>query len=125
MIELARSTEPGPITTHSLAERQDIPERYLEQLMVPLKRAGLIKSVRGFQGGYMLIKDARDITAGDIIRALEGPIAPVECVSEVNPEACEHANNCTTKDLWLKMRDSIAEVLDSHTLADLANIPKD
>jgi len=68
----------------------------------------------------MLIKNPCDVTAGDIIRALEGPIAPVECVSEVYPEACEHSDNCLTRGLWLKMRDSIAEVLDSYTLADLA-----
>jgi len=122
MIEMAQSTVPGPITTHNIAQRQNIPERYLEQLMVPLRRAGLVKSVRGFQGGYMLIKNPQDITAGDIIRALEGPVAPVECVSEVNPEACERSDNCLTRGLWLKMRDSIAEVLDSYTLADLAQL---
>ncbi|KAF1085161.1 HTH-type transcriptional regulator CymR [Sporotomaculum syntrophicum] len=120
MIELAQSTEEGPITIHSIASRQDIPERYLEQLMAPLRRAGLVKSVRGFQGGYILVKNAEDITAGDIIRALEGPIAPVECVSEVSPEACERSEHCVTRDLWIKMRDSIAEVLDAYSLADLA-----
>ena len=95
-------------------------ERYLEQLMVPLKRAGLVKSVRGAQGGYILARNPQDITAGDIIRVLEGPIAPVECVSESNPEACSRADFCVTRSLWTKVRDSIAEVLDSYTLADLA-----
>ncbi len=120
MIDLAQSTEEGPIATHSIAERQGISERYLEQLMIPLKRAGLVKSIRGFQGGYMLVKKPEDITAGDIIRALEGPIAPVECVSETNPEACERFENCITRSLWSEVRDSIAEVLDTYTLADLA-----
>jgi len=120
MIDMAQSTEEGPIATHSIADRQGISERYLEQLMIPLKRAGLVKSVRGFQGGYMLVKKPEDITAGDIIRALEGPIAPVECVSEVNPEACERSEHCVTRGLWTKVRDSIAEVLDTYSLADLA-----
>ncbi len=120
MIDIAQSTEKGPITTHSIAERQGISERYLEQLMVPLKRARLVKSVRGFQGGYMLAKNPEDITVGDIIRSLEGPIAPVECVSEVNPGGCERSDYCATRGLWTKVRDSIAEVLDSYSLADLA-----
>lgn len=120
MIDLAQSTEEGPIATHSIAERQGISERYLEQLMIPLKRAGLVRSIRGFQGGYMLVKKPEDITAGDIIRALEGPIAPVECISETNPEACERFENCITKNLWGEIRDAIVEVLDSYTLADLA-----
>ncbi len=120
MIDMAQSDEKGPIATRTIAERQGISERYLEQLMVPLKRAGLIKSVRGSQGGYTLGKSPQDITAGDIIRVLEGPIAPVECVSETNPEACSRADYCVTRVIWTKVRDSIAEVLDSYTLVDLA-----
>jgi len=120
MIDMAQSTEEGPIATHSIAGRQGISERYLEQLMIPLKRAGLVKSIRGFQGGYMLVKKPEDITAGEIIRALEGPIAPVECVSEVNPEACQRYEHCVTRVLWAKVRDAITEVLDSYSLADLA-----
>ena len=120
MIDMAQSEDKGPIATHTIAERQGISERYLEQLMVPLKRAGLVKSIRGSQGGYILGKNPDDITAGDIIRVLEGPIAPVECVSEQNPEACERSDFCITRVLWTKVRDSIAEVLDSYSLADLA-----
>lgn len=120
MIDMAQNGDKGPIATHTIAERQGISERYLEQLMVPLKRSGLVKSVRGSQGGYTLGKNPRDITAGDIVRVLEGPIAPVECVSETNPEACLRADYCVTRVLWTKVRDSIAEILDSCTLADLA-----
>jgi Rrf2 family protein len=124
MIDMAQSEEKDPIATRTIAERQGISERYLEQLMVPLKRAGLIKSVRGSQGGYTLAKNPQDITAGDIIRVLEGPIAPVECVSEINPDACSRADYCVTRIIWTKVRDSIAEVLDSYTLADLAQESK-
>lgn len=120
MIDMAQSEDKGPIATHTIAQRQGISERYLEQLMVPLKRAGLVKSIRGSQGGYILGRSPDKITAGDIIRVLEGPIAPVECVSEQNPEACGRFDYCVTRVLWTKVRNSIAEVLDSYSLADLA-----
>lgn len=120
MIDMAQSEDKGPIATHTIAARQGISERYLEQLMVPLKRAGLVKSIRGSQGGYILGKNPDNITAGDIIRVLEGPIAPVDCVSENNPEACEREEYCITRVVWTKVRDAIAEVLDSYSLADLA-----
>ena len=120
MIDMAQNQDKSPIATHTIAAREGLSERYLEQLMVPLKRAGLVKSVRGSQGGYVLARDPREITAGDVIRVLEGPIAPVDCVSEANPEACTRSDYCVTRTLWTKVRDSIAEVLDSYTLADLA-----
>lgn len=120
MIDMAQTNDKGPIATHTIAARQGISERYLEQLMVPLKRAGLVKSIRGSQGGYVLGRSPEKITAGDIIRVLEGPIAPVECVSEHNPESCERSDYCVTRILWSKVRTSIAEVLDSYSLADLA-----
>jgi Rrf2 family protein len=120
MIDLAMSEGNVPIATHTIAEHEGLSERYLEQLMVPLKRAGLIKSVRGSQGGYVLAKNPEDITAGDIIRVLEGPLAPVDCVSELNPDQCERADICVTRKLWSQVRDSIAQVLDSYTLSDLA-----
>src|SRR5665647_2430709 len=96
MVDMAQSEDKGPIAIRTIAERQGISERYLEQLMVPLKRAGLVKSVRGSQGGYNLGRDPEKITAGDIIRVLEGPIAPVECVSETNPESCQREDYCVT-----------------------------
>ena len=120
MIDMAQSEEKGPIAAHTIAQRQGISERYLEQLIVPLKRAGLVKSVRGSQGGYILGRNPEQITAGDIVRVLEGPIAPVECVSETNPESCKREDYCVTRVLWAKVRDSIAAVLDAYTLADLA-----
>ena len=105
MIDMAISEEQSPIATHTIAEREGLSERYLEQLMVPLKRSGLVKSVRGSQGGYVLARRPEDITAGDIIRALEGPIAPVECVSEVNPEECGRSTLLPHR--WSKIRDSM------------------
>jgi Rrf2 family cysteine metabolism transcriptional repressor len=111
--------EQGPITLSSIADRQSISEGYLEQLMVPLKKAGVVKSVRGAQGGYLLAREPQQITVGEIIRVLEGPIAPMACVSEEFPEPCDRSEGCVTKEIWEKVRDSISSVLDSYSLADL------
>jgi Rrf2 family cysteine metabolism transcriptional repressor len=116
MLDMAMDQSDGPITLNSISERQGVSIGYLEQLMVPLKKEGLIRSVRGAQGGYLLARDPEDITVGDIIRALEGPIAPVACVSEDYPEECDRAEGCVTRLVWAKVRDSIVEVLDSLTL---------
>ena len=119
MLDIAINQGDGPITLNSISKRQGISVGYLEQLMVPLKKEGLIRSVRGAQGGYLLAREPDKITVGDIIRALEGPIAPVACVSEDYPEECDRAEGCVTRLVWAKVRDSIAQVLDSLTLADL------
>jgi Rrf2 family transcriptional regulator, cysteine metabolism repressor len=110
MMELAAKYGEGPTSLKSIAERNQLSEHYLEQLVAPLRNAGLVKSVRGAYGGYVLSKEPDSITSGDIIRILEGPISPVDFTEEDDP---------AKRDLWLRIRDSIAEVLDSTTLADL------
>lgn len=119
MIELAMHSGDGPISLKSIADRQGLSEHYLEQLISGLRKAGLVKSVRGAQGGYVLGRETDKIRIGDIIRVLEGPIAPVDCVSEEDPECCNKADHCVTRTIWEKVRDSIADVLDSITLADM------
>ncbi|MGI6686568.1 MAG: RrF2 family transcriptional regulator [Bacillota bacterium] len=119
ILDIAVHQEREPIALSSIAERQGLSEGYLEQLMIPLKRAGLIRSVRGAQGGYLLIKQPGEIMVGDVIRALEGPIAPVPCVNEDYPEDCNRADSCPTRKVWSKVRDAVAEVLDSFSLEDL------
>jgi len=119
MFDLAQHYGEGPIPIKSVAERQDISEHYLEQLIAVLRKAGLVKSVRGAQGGYILSRDPEEITVGDIIRVLEGPIAPVDCLNAGEGEGCERAETCVTRDIWEKVRDSISDVLDSFTLADM------
>jgi Rrf2 family protein len=119
LLDMAIYQNEGPVTLNNIAERQDISEGYLEQLMMPLKRAGIVKSIRGAQGGYLLTKDPKNVTVGEIIRVLEGPIAPVACVDEENPEECARSSFCATRIVWAKVRDSISEVLDSFTLEDL------
>ncbi|WP_020615827.1 cysteine metabolism transcriptional regulator CymR [Paenibacillus daejeonensis] len=110
MMELAMKFGEGPISLKSIAERNSLSEHYLEQLIAPLRNAGLVKSVRGAYGGYILSKEPEQITSGDIIRILEGPISPVDFTEEDDP---------AKRHLWLRIRDSIAEVLDSTTLADM------
>ncbi|HOV81006.1 MAG TPA: Rrf2 family transcriptional regulator [Bacillota bacterium] len=120
MVELAFNyfkDEPTPLV--KIAEKQGISEGYLEQLITFLRKSGLVRSVRGSQGGYYLAREPARITAGEIIRCLEGPISPTECVNENDPEICSRADNCVTRALWEKIRDSVAEVLDNTTLEDL------
>ncbi|MGI5839055.1 MAG: RrF2 family transcriptional regulator [bacterium] len=121
MFDLAMQYGEGPIPLKEIAARQGLSEHYLEQLAAPLRRAGLVRSVRGAQGGYLLARRPEEITVGDIIRVLEGPIAPADCVSVDSgyERYCDRADNCVTRDIWRKLRDSINSVLDSFTLADL------
>ncbi|MDN5293073.1 MAG: Rrf2 family transcriptional regulator, cysteine metabolism repressor [Eubacteriales bacterium] len=119
MLDLALHHGEGPIPLKSVAERQNLSEHYLEQLIAVLRKAGLVKSVRGAQGGYTLAREPHEIKIGEIIRVLEGPIAPVECVNEEDPECCLRADYCVTRNLWEKVKASIEEVLDNTTLEDL------
>jgi len=110
MMELANRYGEGPVSLKSIAQKNDLSEHYLEQLVSPLRNAELVKSIRGAYGGYILTRNPEEITAGDIIRVLEGPISPVEFEEEEDP---------AKRDLWLKIKDAISEVLDSTTLQDL------
>ena len=119
MFDLAQHYGTEPIPLKTVAERQNISENYLEQLIATLRKTGLVKSVRGSQGGYILARDPEKITVGDIIRVMEGPIAPVDCVSEIEPAECDQADYCITRSVWARVRDSLAEQMDSISLADM------
>ncbi len=112
MIELAKKHGEGPVSLKTIAQANDLSEHYLEQLIAPLRNAGLVKSIRGAYGGYLLGRDPGEITSGDIIRVLEGPITPVEGIEDEEP---------AKRELWTRIRDAIKDVLDSTTLEDLAN----
>ncbi|SFE27578.1 transcriptional regulator, BadM/Rrf2 family [Alteribacillus iranensis] len=116
MIALAKKYGEGPISLKSIAKEHNLSEHYLEQLIAPLRNATLVKSVRGAYGGYMLSREPSDITAGDIIRVLEGPISPVEVVEDEEP---------AKRDLWIKIRDAVKDVLDNTTLEYLASYEGD
>ncbi|KXZ39951.1 transcriptional regulator, BadM/Rrf2 family [Alkalithermobacter thermoalcaliphilus JW-YL-7 = DSM 7308] len=120
MFELALNQENSPVPLKYIANKQDLSDQYLEQIFSSLRKAGLIKSVRGAQGGYLLSKDASKITVGEIIRVLEGPIAPAECVLDTQAD-CERSDYCVTKGIWEKIKDSIDSVIDSVTLQDMVN----
>jgi Rrf2 family cysteine metabolism transcriptional repressor len=119
MIELAQRYGQGPIPLAEVAQTEGIPCSYLEQIIAPLRKAGLVESRRGAHGGYTLARDPCAITAGEIVRTLEGPITPYPCASEEGDFTCEREASCTARPLWQKMCDSIAAVLDSTTLAEL------
>lgn len=118
MFDLAMHYGQGPISLKVIAERQGISEHYLEQLMGALRKAGLVTSVRGAQGGYQLASPPAKIPVGDIIRTLEGPIAPMDCV-ENDDKCCNKFEQCATRVLWQKLRDSMETVLDNTTLENL------
>lgn len=122
MYDLAMHYGEGPQCLKNVATRQGISENYLEQLISTLRKAGYVQSLRGAQGGYVLTQSPAEISVGDIIRVMEGPIAPVDCLladeSRTN-QYCDKANVCVTRGVWAKVRDSINHVLDNITLADL------
>ena len=100
VLDLATNYGDRPIVLSTIAERQDISEGYLEQLMGPLKKAGIIASARGAQGGYYLARDPKEIYVGEVFRALEGPLALVACISEENTEECERKDYCGSAFIW-------------------------
>lgn len=119
MVDLALHYDEGYISLRHIAERQEISEGYLEQVFAMLKKEGLVRSARGAQGGYKLSYRPEDITVGMVLRALEGSLAPVDCVDGVNPSRCSRYDECVTKLTWEKMRDCLDEVVDSISLKDL------
>jgi Rrf2 family protein len=122
MVELARHEGGGPISLAEMAEHESLPRPYLEQLVSSLRAAGLVTSTRGARGGYALARPAAEIRMGEVIRALEGPIAPMVCASEDPSHAgiCDRTGFCNVNLLWVKVRDAITDALDSLSLADLA-----
>lgn len=119
VLDLALHSNEGLISLKSIADRQEISENYLEQLFASLKKAGVVKSTRGSQGGYELGKAPSEISVGDILRALEGSLAPVECVEDCEQPSCEKSENCVTRHIWTKIHDSVNEVVDSISLEQL------
>lgn len=120
MLDLALNNTGEYITIKSIAARQNISEKYLEQIISLLNRAGYVKSIRGAQGGYRLSKDPSDYTVGMILRLTEGSLVPVDCVEESN-EDCPRSMECVTRDIWVELYDAITSVVDRITLMDLVN----
>jgi Rrf2 family transcriptional regulator, cysteine metabolism repressor len=120
MAQLARRYGTGPASLTEIAEQEDLPRAYLEQLVISLRDAELVHSTRGAHGGYELTRPPEQMVMGDVLRALEGPIAPMICVTDDPGHlTCERSGHCTVNFMWVRVRDAIAGALDSMTLADL------
>ena len=117
MYDLAQNVVNGPQSIKAIAERGGMPEAYLEQLIAGLKRAELVSSTRGAQGGYMLARPASEITVGDVLRALEGNLSLVECLD--GEDCCDRACACLSRIVWQKLRDGMTAIVDGITLQDM------
>lgn len=118
MLDLATDNTKTPVSIKDIAGRQQISEKYLEQIIAVLNKAGYVQSIRGAQGGYLLKKMPEEYTVGMILRLTEGDLAPVSCVGEESVE-CDMRGKCVTVKIWEKINDAVNDVVDNITLADL------
>lgn len=119
VFDLARRANQGPIKIAEIAEAQVIPERFLEVILIQLKQGGFVDSKRGSDGGYMLTRPASRLTVGDIIRFIQGPLGPVDCVVTASNKKCPLQRGCVFLPMWEKVRDAMANVYDNTTFQDL------
>jgi len=120
MVELARRYGEGPISLHTVAQSQAISLAYLEQVIVPLRAAGLLDSTRGASGGYVLARNPSSVTVGDVLRALGGALVSFACVSDGSRAPCKRgAGSCAARQVWEQVQGRVSEALDATTLADL------
>jgi Rrf2 family protein len=117
MLDLALNADGSPVPIKAIAERQEIPEAYLEQLIAVLKREGLVNSTRGAQGGYALARPAGQISVGEVLRTLEGGLDLVDCLTE--EDACGKSCACPSRIVYQKLRDGLNQVADSISIQDM------
>jgi Rrf2 family protein len=122
MLDLALSKGTGPIPGKGIAERQRISQSYLDNLMGPLRVAGLVRTIRGPSGGFTLAKPPDHIKLSDIWKAMEGPVCLIDCIYQ--PDYCNQYEQCITRHLWQETNDAINAVLESYSLEDLKNKAK-
>lgn len=123
MIDLTMNSGDSPVRVKDIASRQDISEKYLEQIIALFNKAGYVKSIRGAQGGYLLTKEPEEYTVGMILRLAEGSIAPVSCVDDA-AGGCDRREACVSAMLWEKINNAVNEVVDHTTLQDLVDWQK-
>jgi Rrf2 family protein len=129
LIELTAQYKRSLLQRHEIADRQNIPVEFLEQILLTLKNAGLLASKRGVTGGYSLIKSPDEITLGQIIRLLDGPLAPIACVSKTAYQKCSDCpyadqtgeKGCPIQQVMLEVRNAIAHILDNYSISDFAS----
>jgi len=117
MLELACHYGEGPIELKEIAKRENISLKYLEQVIVPLRTAGLVKSARGSKGGYFLAKPPSEVYLKDLVQILEGPLNLIECLND--PKVCQKVPYCVTRDIWKEVSDAIDRIFHSVTLGDM------
>lgn len=125
LLELATDESAEAVPLGVLAERTGIPPKYLEQILMRLRIAGVVRARRGAHGGYMLARSASAVTVGEVVRAMDGPLAPSLCASQTAHVACPgyrcpSEESCVMRGLWVEVRDAIADILDRTTFGDLA-----
>jgi len=125
MLELSLHHPQKSLHIREIASAQDIPERFLEQILLLLKRAGYLRSRKGPKGGYYLAKAPSEISVAEVIRVMDGPLAPIDCVSVTAHEVCSRESFCGLKWLWKEVRDNVAELLENTTFQDLVQRTKD
>jgi len=119
VFELARRHGGGPTSIREIARVQAIPPKFLELILTELRKSGFVESRRGVHGGYFLAASPRTVSAGEIIRFIDGPVAPVRCVSDRRGDDCPLYGKCVFMDMWTRARDVVADVYDSTTFQDL------
>jgi len=124
MLELSLHYEEKPLHIRDISRAQDIPQRFLEQILLQLKRAGYLRSRKGPDGGYHLSKPPSEINVAEVIRVMDGPLAPIDCVSVTAHEVCPHERYCSLRWLWKEVRDAVAEILERTTFSDLVQISR-
>ncbi len=117
LLELASHYGGGPIDLKEIAEKEDISLKYLEQVIVPLRTAGLVKSIRGSKGGYSLAKSPSEISLSDVVEALNGPIDLIECLKD--PKSCSKSASCVTRDIWKEASEAIRQIFRSITFEEM------
>ncbi len=123
ILELASHYGKGPIELKEIAKKENISLKYLEQVIIPLRSAGVVKSVRGSKGGYALAKSPSEICLNDVVEVLEGPINLVECLRD--PKACQKSSFCVTRDIWKEVSEAIYQIFHSITLEEMLNRRKE
>ncbi|NLL05777.1 MAG: Rrf2 family transcriptional regulator [Clostridiaceae bacterium] len=119
LVDLAIHSSEGCVSLKSIAERCGRSEAYILQIFLILRRSGIIESIRGAQGGYILARDCSQITVGEVLTALEGPLAPVACITHTTEPICERYGRCETLGFWESVMNTLNDVVNSITIEDL------
>lgn len=122
VVDIAMHGAKGPVTLNEIAKRLDVSKKYIGHIVNQLLSAGILESIRGPQGGYMLARSPKEIRVGEVLRTLDGSMAPVRCVEK--PDSCRMSRRCATQEVWIKIKESVDAVIDGLTVADLVKRQK-